>query len=421
MVTRIFQWVAAALVALAVNAGTARGQEVAAPALVHDVAEGTLTLTFDVQAGAWMAAARGNERVVLTPVVEGEGGVISFPPVVVEGRRARISRERKARSGEVDAKGELYVTPGRAARYEATVDAKAWSQVDGATLSTKVVMERCGCEVPERPMVGMARALPTGVALAVETRGVTKESPAVVATAEPVEEPRVASEMIETFGMTGSVTGGAVAAGGALERVAAPFPFVSAGTEEAWMVLGGASEGTVARFIDRHRDGATLVVYFAVGSAKLEMDRSDNRRVLEELLESLRALKGAARLGVVVGAFTSPEGGTQLNRWLADERARTVKEFVVERSALTVDDVVAYGVGPDWGGLRAMVAASSMPGREDVLRVIDEYPIWNVRTQVGRLTTLMKLRDGECYRYIAKYFFPRLRNAAFIKVFYGGE
>jgi outer membrane protein OmpA-like peptidoglycan-associated protein len=406
MITKIFQWVAAALVAFAVNAGTARGQEVAKPVLVHDVEKETLTLAFDVPAGTWMAAARGNERVLLTPVVEGSGGVISFPPVVVEGRRARVSRERRARSGETKATGELYVTPGMAARYEATMPAGAWGPVEGATLSTKVTMERCGCEVPERPMVGMARALPTGVVLAVETRG------PVVAAAEP----EVASDMIETFGMTGSVTGGTV-----LARAAAPFPFVSAGTPEAWTVLGGASEGAVGRFIERNRQEKTLIVYFAVGNAELELDRNNNREVLNELLESLKALKGATRVGVLVGGFTSPEGGTQLNKWLAEERAQSVRDFVVKRSALTLDDVRAYGVGPDWQGLRAMVEASSMPGRADVLRVIDEYPIWNARTQVGRLTTLMKLRNGECYRYIAKYFFPRLRNAAFIKVFYGAE
>ena len=81
-------------------------------------------------------------------------------------------------------------------------------------------------------------------------------------------------------------------------------------------------------------------------------------------------------------------------------------------------DTRVLGAGADWKGLRAMVEGSSMPGRGRVLRVLDTCPVWNPLTRVSRLDVLRGLDGGESYRYMARYFFPGLRNAAYIKVFY---
>ncbi|MDR0766044.1 MAG: hypothetical protein LBF09_03785, partial [Odoribacteraceae bacterium] len=56
--------------------------------------------------------------------------------------------------------------------------------------------------------------------------------------------------------------------------------------------------------------------------------------------------------------------------------------------------------------------------RDEVLRVIDTKPVWDPRSRVSRMTLLKQLRGGEPYRYMARHFFPMLRNAAYIKVFY---
>ena len=54
-----------------------------------------------------------------------------------------------------------------------------------------------------------------------------------------------------------------------------------------------------------------------------------------------------------------------------------------------------------------------MSDKEDILRIIDDVPILK-----GREVRLMKLNQGIPYRYMKEHFFPKLRRAGYIKVYY---
>jgi outer membrane protein OmpA-like peptidoglycan-associated protein len=380
-----------AVLALLVVAPVAAQQ---AARVVLDEATGMMTLTLDVVAGS----VEGSDgRLTMTPVLEGDAGTLYFPPVITEGRRARISRERGERSGIVTTpEGARFLSPGERLVYTATLPAGEWS--GEARLTTRSVSERCGCEVAVPATAGVAAPL----VMTVNIERVNAVAPAVV-----VER--------EVAPVVGQATRSTVA------RVAAPYTFVAPSTPAVrGLLAGGGTRLEVERYIDEHRD-ESLTVHFRVNSTVIEPSLGDNARVLEELVEALRALvdaPGKPRVGVLVGGFASPEGSSLLNDRLATERATAVREFIASRTSLTVSDIRVHGGGADWRGLRELVAASGMPWRSEVLRVIDTYPVWNPATQVGRLTTLQRLRGGEPYRYMLREFFPRLRNAAFIRVFY---
>lgn len=59
-----------------------------------------------------------------------------------------------------------------------------------------------------------------------------------------------------------------------------------------------------------------------------------------------------------------------------------------------------------------------MPGRERVLDIIDNCPVWDSRNRIGRNTLLKRLDGGTAFRYMAENIFPMLRNGAFIRVYY---
>jgi hypothetical protein len=80
--------------------------------------------------------------------------------------------------------------------------------------------------------------------------------------------------------------------------------------------------------------------------------------------------------------------------------------------------IKVYGAGEDWDGLRDLVAASSMPGRDEVLRIIDTVPVWDAANRRGRESELMRLDGGDVYRDMVKILFPELREATFIIVYY---
>jgi hypothetical protein len=129
-----------------------------APAPAQSIKSGTARATLDASTGdlrlefytPGARVSRGNDRLTLTPVLTGAGTVATFPPIVVEGRLARTSRQRQERSGlPVQEGAAVYLDPARPHYYEATIpaqEAAAWSDVT-ARLALRVTSERCGCEV----------------------------------------------------------------------------------------------------------------------------------------------------------------------------------------------------------------------------------------------------------------------------------
>ena len=103
---------------------------------------------------------------------------------------------------------------------------------------------------------------------------------------------------------------------------------------------------------------------------------------------------------------------------MAARRAESVKTYILNRSGVRADQIRVYAGGIDWQGLRMLVEASDMPSRQAVLDIIDNTPVWDAQRQIGRHGELMRLGGGAPYRYMLREFFPDMRNAAYIRVYY---
>lgn len=390
------------LVALACAAFS---QEASNVSLRLDKATGELSLSFDFQA----PDASGNDRLTITPLLSGTRAEIAFPALVVEGRRARISRLREERStGATPPRGALHVNGGTLSHYRAALPAGEWEGQGEVTLTTRVFSERCGCEVAS----ARAASLPA-IALTLPGLEVVEEVPPVVAPAEVA--PVAVAPPTPTVAP-------------ALERLSARYRFVAPATALAREVFTGPAKGAaVDRYIQENEAGA-VVVYFTVNNSNVDLSLRDNAAVLARLEEAIRALAaipGTRPRAVVVG-FASPEGNALSNDILAMRRGQAVDAYVNARlaRATALREPVAIetrvlGGGADWRGLRELVASSpSMPGRDAVLRVIDTKPAYDPKTRVSRMELIKRINGGDSYRYMARYFFPALRNAAYIKVFY---
>ena len=67
----------------------------------------------------------------------------------------------------------------------------------------------------------------------------------------------------------------------------------------------------------------------------------------------------------------------------------------------------------NWSELRTMILKSDISYKREVLDIIDHISIKD-----GRERKLMDLKSGKPYRYIKEHFFPKLRYAGYIKVYY---
>ncbi|GHT37206.1 hypothetical protein FACS189414_0500 [Bacteroidia bacterium] len=185
------------------------------------------------------------------------------------------------------------------------------------------------------------------------------------------------------------------------------------------IIAGTASIGDVENYIEIHGEGS-LMLYFETNNSRISLDLMNNRETMDKLMEAARDLKsvGNGRPRVVIVGYASPEGKAETNQRLANERALAVQELIATRSELSIADIITYGAGTNWAGLKRLVMADEMtPNRSEVLKILDA-PLWDTRSQTGRLGSLMRLDGGIAYRYMVKYHFPQLRGAAFIKLFY---
>jgi hypothetical protein len=299
--------------------------------------------------------------------------MVSLPAVIVQGRRAKISRERyEWETGRTtDLAQATILGPGDTYRYEASVEFQSWMQ--GARITVEALGWSCN------------------VAYSFASATLT---PDVLSSAE---EP-LPLQPTETAKLT---TG---------DVLARSFPFVLPNR-------GVISEADIISSRDR-----SLVVYYRVGRSDIEPDYGGNRLTLGNLTAAVSAIMSSGDSSVsrlVVAGFASPEGGLYNNERLAWNRAVSVKEYVVRQTGLDGDLITVYNGSEDWFGLREMVQESDMFERERVLRIIDTVPALSPDgSRKPRLERLQALDGGRTYRYMLDNFFPRLRNGAFIQIYY---
>jgi outer membrane protein OmpA-like peptidoglycan-associated protein len=322
-----------------------------------------------------------NYSLLFVPRLEKSGkekaSMPQLPGVAMEGAWYRISRHRHERSHtyrEVIPDTLSYVHPAKVYTYKASVPYKQW--VEGVSLVVYSTLKTYGG-------ITGSSVFTFGDLLSMKAERPAKK----VNTKERPEQFRPYIELIDDVNRP--------------------------------IVAGTASIGDVENYIEIHGEGS-LTLYFETSSSRISPDLMSNRETIDKLMEAARDLKsvGNGRPRVVIVGYSSPEGKAETNQRLANERALAVQELIATRSELSIADIITYGAGTNWAGLKRLVTADEMtPNRNEVLTILDA-PIWDTHLQTGRLGSLMRLNGGATYRYMLKYHFPQLRGAAFIKLFY---
>ena len=174
---------------------------------------------------------------------------------------------------------------------------------------------------------------------------------------------------------------------------------------------------TDQRMIEATREGS-ISIFFAQGSRTIDRNFGANNTNLVELISAVRALAAAGDVEIrqiVIAGFASPEGSVALNNELSHYRAVAVKEFLAANSDTDPSKIRIYNGGVDWTGLRSLIAQSDIYRQERLIDIIDNTPV------AGRLARLMRESGGGPYRQIERDFFPQLRQAAYIKVYFDNK
>ena len=157
-------------------------------------------------------------------------------------------------------------------------------------------------------------------------------------------------------------------------------------------------------------------VIFPVSQTKLYLDRYNNEQTLNEIIEAIKALESSQekQLGKIeMVGFASPEGTLKFNTKLGEGRANSLRSYIQSQMTHLKDEQfnIINGV-ENWDGLREMVASSDLNEKDAVLEIID------TKSGEDRKIALKRLNNGTTYRYLLKNFYPQLRKACYIAVYY---
>jgi hypothetical protein len=177
---------------------------------------------------------------------------------------------------------------------------------------------------------------------------------------------------------------------------------------------GYGAISAMIRSVEVDESVETETITFRVGSTAVETDFMENKRVLENIENSLVDSAVMARFDhISVTAASSPDGSTAGNERLAMLRAQITKGYLEKRFPhIAPEKVYAFSAGEEWSGLRQLVADNeNTPAREDVLAMLDTIsPDANIRDSIRAIA------DGRSWRYIASELLPRLRGSAAITI-----
>lgn len=167
------------------------------------------------------------------------------------------------------------------------------------------------------------------------------------------------------------------------------------------------------------RTMGTAVIRFTVGSDAIDMNIPGNRELLRAVEKAFKLIiddPNASLKRMMIAGYASPEGSLAFNTALAQRRAESFRNYLQSNLDLPYNENLfeLYNGREDWEGLRRLVASSDMEYRQEVLEIIDAYTI----EQQERKTKLKQLADGKPYAYMLENFYPSLRNAGYLQVYY---
>lgn len=120
---------------------------------------------------------------------------------------------------------------------------------------------------------------------------------------------------------------------------------------------------------------------------------------------------------IEVAGYASPEGRPAFNKWLGENRAKALIDYIIEHRPqynLTRDDFRIRNGEENWVGLRRVVAASDLEQKERVLQIIDDE---NIPGELKK-DKIKWIDRAKTWKQMLKDIYPHLRCARYLAVYY---
>ena len=163
-----------------------------------------------------------------------------------------------------------------------------------------------------------------------------------------------------------------------------------------------------------------LEIIFKVSKIEIDSSVFNNEVTFGKILEAVDKIYTNPNYKmdrIEVAGYASPEGRPAFNKWLGENRAKALINYIIEQRPqynLTMADFKIVNGEENWVGLRRVLLDSNMPERDTVAAIIDnneltgEQKKWRIKT----------LNDKKVWKQMLDEIYPHLRSARYLAVYY---
>lgn len=161
----------------------------------------------------------------------------------------------------------------------------------------------------------------------------------------------------------------------------------------------------------RHEQGRAFID-FPVDKITLYPEYRNNPRELDKIVNTINLVKNDKNTSITnveIHGYASPESPYSHNAYLAENRAKTLKDYV--RKLVNLDDTTfsVTSTPEDWEGLREYVAKSNLENRDAILKLID-----NTTLDPDAKEWKIKSTYPADYRVMLDSWYPALRHSDYV-------
>ena len=163
-----------------------------------------------------------------------------------------------------------------------------------------------------------------------------------------------------------------------------------------------------------------LEIIFKVSKAEIDSSVFNNEATFGKILAAVDKIYSNPKFRVdkiEIAGYASPEGTPQFNRWLGENRAKALIDFIIANRPqynLTKDNFKIRNGEENWEGLRRLTLVSAIPD-EEIKQIID---IIDSDAGIARKDQIKALNGGRTYRKMLDEVYPHLRCARYLAVYY---
>ena len=163
-----------------------------------------------------------------------------------------------------------------------------------------------------------------------------------------------------------------------------------------------------------------LEIIFKVSKVDIDHTIFNNQVTFSKLLAAVDKIfeNPKYRLDKIeVSGYASPEGPESFNRWLGENRAKALINYVIDQRpqyGLTIDNFRVINGDENWSGLKKLLADSSVNKKDEVIEIIDNGQLSSARKKAA----IKAMDGGKVWKEMLEQIYPYLRCTRYQAVYY---